>query len=59
MNWREYLTIAQNLCVNLGGDFHLYIENIQGYMDIFNKVNKGPTYKSTRKNNWSGLKFAL
>ena len=32
MNQRECLAIAHNLCVNLGGDFKLYMENYQGYM---------------------------
>jgi len=32
MNQREYLANAQNLCVNLGGDFQLYMEEIQGDM---------------------------
>ena len=32
MNKRKYLTYAQNLCVDLGGNFYLYREEIQGYM---------------------------
>ena len=30
MNEREGLTIARNLCVNLGDELYLYMENIQG-----------------------------
>ena len=32
MNKREYLAIAHNLRVNLGGDIEFYVEEILGYV---------------------------
>ena len=39
MNQREYLAHVQNLCVNLDGNFLLYMEENQGYLYALNKYS--------------------
>jgi hypothetical protein len=52
MNQREYLENPQNLCVDLGGDFHIvHGRNPRAHI-CFDKVNNGPMYKMI-----SSLKF--
>ena len=40
MNEREYLANAQNLCVIMGGNFSLFMEEMHGYMYALIRITR-------------------
>ena len=52
MNQREYLAHVQNLCVNLDGNFLLYMEENQGYLYALNKYSIKWLQIYICSNNW-------